>query len=111
MSQRGRISEKLRRQVHRRAAGRCEYCRIPVKFDAFGPAIDHVIARQHGGLNTSKNLALSCSHCNAQKGPNVASIDPVSRKTTLLFNPRTDIWADHFRWVGPTMTGLTAVGR
>jgi hypothetical protein len=28
-----------------------------------------------------------------------------------LFNPRTDIWPDHFEWNGPTIVGKTAIGR
>jgi hypothetical protein len=30
---------------------------------------------------------------------------------TRLFHPRQDIWDDHFAWVGPVLTGRTAIGR
>jgi len=50
--------------------------------------IDHIIARQHGGGTLLSNLALSCLHCNAHKGPNIAGLDPLTRKLTKLFHPR-----------------------
>jgi hypothetical protein len=28
-----------------------------------------------------------------------------------LFNPRTQVWAEHFRWEGPRIVPLTATGR
>lgn len=52
-----------------------------------------------------------CTFCNAYKGPNIAGIDPETRQIVPLFNPRTDRWADHFRWDGPLLTGLTPSAR
>jgi hypothetical protein len=73
--------------------------------------IDHVVARQHGGPTVLGNLALSCLHCNSHKGPNIAGLDPRTRKITSLFNPRRHKWERHFRWEGPYLVGRTAVGR
>ncbi len=73
--------------------------------------IDHIIARQHGGLTLLGNLAMSCLHCNSHKGPNIAGVDPLTRKLTKLFNPRRHRWERHFRWDGPYLLGRTAVGR
>ncbi len=73
--------------------------------------IDHVIAVQHGGSNAPSNLALSCLHCNSHKGPNIAGIDPKTKKLTRLFNPRRHQWRHHFRWDGPFLAGRTAIGR
>jgi hypothetical protein len=73
--------------------------------------IDHIIARQHGGGTRLGNLALSCLHDNLHMGPNIAGIDPLTRKLTKLFNPRRHKWERHFRWDGPYLIGLTAVGR
>lgn len=28
-----------------------------------------------------------------------------------LFNPRQDLWREHFAWEGPRLVGLTPVGR
>lgn len=106
------MDESLGRQVRRRAGEACEYCRMPRKYyPTVAFPIDHIIARQHGGPTTMSNLALSCLHCNSYKGPNIAGIDPVSKKLTKLFNPRRHKWENHFRWNGPFLVGRTAVGR
>jgi hypothetical protein len=73
--------------------------------------IDHIIARQHGGPTAEANLALICQHCNLHKGPNIASLDPVSNALVSLFHPRRDRWIDHFEWRGAEIVGKTAVGR
>jgi hypothetical protein len=28
-----------------------------------------------------------------------------------LFHPRLDVWERHFRWSGPRLRGITAIGR
>ena len=73
--------------------------------------IDHIVARQHGGDATLDNLALSCLHDNTHKGPNIAGLDPQTRRITRLFNPRKDRWERHFTWDGALLIGKTAVGR
>ena len=103
-----RLSEQ---RVRRRAADRCEYCRLPETVSDLPHVIDHIIARQHDGAEASENLALACSRCNLHKGPNVAGIDPQTRLLTRLFNPRVDDWATHFRWEEAVLVGLTDVGR
>src|SRR5437899_2136603 len=106
------MDEALVREVWERAANACEYCRIPhvYYFTQMFP-IDHVIAKQHGGRTHSRNLALSCLHCNSHKGPNIAGIDPITGRLISLFNPRRHKWKRHFRWDGPMLVGRTAVGR
>jgi hypothetical protein len=52
-----------------------------------------------------------CSSCNHHKGPNLAGIDPRTRRRTWLFNPRRDSWGRHFRWDGPGLVGRTPTGR
>ena len=44
--------------VRERAGNRCEYCRLPQEFSALQLHIEHIIARQHGGLDELENLAL-----------------------------------------------------
>src|SRR5262245_25077103 len=106
------MDDSLARQVRRRASGACEYCRMPEAFYPTVPfPIDHIIAQQHGGRTTLSNLALACLHCNSHKGPNIAGIDPVTRKLAKLFNPRRHKWTKHFRWDGPYLVALTAIGR
>lgn len=41
----------------------------------------------------------------------MTGIDPVTRKVTVLFNPRTQQWQRHFQWREFTIVGKTAVGR
>ena len=39
--------------------------------------------------------------------------DPATGQTTRLFNPRTQVWSEHFRWSedGLRIVGLTPCGR
>jgi 5-methylcytosine-specific restriction endonuclease McrA len=91
------MDASLARDVRERAGHMCEYCRMPESNYPTVPfPIDHIIARQHGGSTTLDNLALSCLHDNTHKGPNIAGIDPVSRRISRLFNPRRDRWVRHF---------------
>jgi 5-methylcytosine-specific restriction endonuclease McrA len=105
------MDEALAKVVRERAGYTCEYCRLPQAFYQTPFEIDHIIAKQHGGPTTFSNLALSCLHCNGHKGPNIAGLDPKTRKLTGLFNPRRHRWRKHFRWDGPYLVGRTAVGR
>ena len=101
-----------REQVRRRAEDRCEYCGLPqeaLPVAAFH--IEHVIAKQHGGTDDLSNLALACFHCNQHKGPNLAGIDPETAQMTSLFNPRTQLWREHFALQGIEIIGLTPTGR
>ena len=105
------MEETTAREVWSRAGHACEYCRMPQVFYPAPFQIDHIIARQHGGSSEARNLALSCLHCNAHKGPNIAGMDPKRRRLTGLFNPRRHKWERHFRWAGAYLVGRTAIGR
>ena len=73
--------------------------------------VEHIVARQHGGLDELGNLAFACNHCNLLKGPNLTSIDPDTGTNTPLYHPRTQLWAEHFRLDEGSITGLTEMGR
>jgi hypothetical protein len=106
------MDEAVRKFVRERAAQRCEYCRIPqaaLPWARFH--IEHIRARQHGGTDDVENLALACQRCNSRKGPNLASVDPESGALNPLFNPRTDIWNQHFSIVEYRIVGLSPIGR
>jgi hypothetical protein len=64
----------------------------------------------HGGTGDPGGLALACDRCNAYKGPNLTSIDPGTRTVVALFNPRADVWSDHFVIRGGHIVGLTSTG-
>lgn len=97
--------------VRERARHRCEYCQLEESASPWPHEIDHVIARKHGGGDEPDNLALACYPCNSYKGPNIAGIDPDSRRIVRLFHPRKDRWRAHFSWDGPRLIGLTRIGR
>lgn len=107
------MEQSLIDQVWERAAGQCEYCRMPNEFDPMPFQIDHVISRQHRGSTTLDNLALACLTCNNHKGPNVAGIDldGTGNDVVRLFRPREDEWDDHFQWDGPLLTAKTPIAR
>ena len=97
--------------VWERAHRCCEYCRMPQIYDELPFEVDHVVAAQHGGKTDASNLALSCFADNHHKGPNLAGIDPQTRRRAWLFNPRRHKWDRHFRWDGPILIGRSSVGR
>lgn len=101
----------LRERVIQRAGNRCEYCRFPQWLTVLPHELDPIVSQQHHGPTVEENLCLACALCNAHKGPNLAGIDPESGGLTRLFHPRTDRWADHFRWRGAWLEGTTDIGR
>jgi hypothetical protein len=105
------MERSLQGLVRRRAGHRCEYCQMPQSRDPIPFEVDHIIAENHDGKTISSNLCLCCFACNRHKGPNIAGIDPKSRKIVPLFNPRRHKWLRHFRWDGPLLVGLTPAGR
>jgi hypothetical protein len=105
------MDASTRDAVRRRADYRCEYCLLRQEYNDLVHHIEQIIAKQHGGRDDLDNLALACSRCNLQKGPNLTGIDPSSGATVRLFHPRHDIWVEHFRFRGPTVEGLTPSGR
>ncbi len=105
------ISAALRRLVRARADGCCEYCGIHESETLMPHEPDHIIAEQHGGITAEENLSLACFQCNRLKGPNVASVDPQTKRVIRLFHPREDDWAAHFRFEGGRLIGITGMGR
>src|SRR6516162_10845843 len=75
----------LRAFVRKRAGRRCEYCRLHEDDDDFLDFhVEHVIAKQHGGLDDPNTLCWSCAECNWAKGPNLAGL--LGGKLYPLFN-------------------------
>lgn len=105
------ISTALRNLVYERAQGFCEYCLINEEISFAKHHIDHIIAEKHGGGTVEENLALSCAICNKHKGSDIASIDGETGAIVPLFNPRSDVWSEHFRLENGTFIGLTPNAR
>jgi hypothetical protein len=72
--------------------------------------VEHIIP---SGGNAPDNLCLSCSACNLSKARATAATDPLTGDIVPLFNPRIQVWDEHFQWVenGEKIAGLTPIGR
>lgn len=105
------VAESLRRAVHSRAGGACEYCLIPEGAGFYAHEVDHVVALKHGGKSGLDNLALACFSCNRHKGSDLASIDPLTNEISDLFNPRRHRWSEHFSLSAARILPRTAIGR
>ena len=106
-----RISAALLREVRERAEERCEYCLLAESQAVFPHEPDQLIALKHGGETTSANLALACFDCNRFKGSDIASVDTLTGELVALFNPRKQVWSEHFELRGGMIVPLTPVGR
>jgi hypothetical protein len=99
--------------VARRAGHRCEYCRAPEVVFNSTFEVEHVFPTSRGGSDDLENLALACRACNSHKGDVSNVVDPETGDEVSLFDPRTDLWSEHFAYDvdSGTVTGLTVVGR
>ena len=105
------MAKSRRRLVWERAHGCCEYCQISQAYCILPHEIDHIRAKKHHGGHSLENTCVACAHCNAAKGPNAAGYDPETDELVPLFNPRQEMWTEHFSWNGPELVGKSAVGR
>jgi hypothetical protein len=107
------VPESARERVRRAAGDRCGYCRSPQHLVLARLEIEHIRPRALGGLDEEENLWLSCGLCNRYKGPSVEGLDSVSLEIVALFNPREQVWSDHFAWSegGARIVGTTPTGR
>mgnify|MGYP000448051499 CR=1 FL=1 len=99
-----------KRLVYERANGCCEYCQTCEHNTGQSMHIEHI--DPNGGDDLS-NLCLSCSNCNYSKSDFTSALDPETNTQQALFNPRMQLWDDHFLWVdgGLRIQGKTDVGR
>jgi hypothetical protein len=107
------VSDDVRIRVRDRAKNRCEYCLCHQVYVFGRLQIDHVQPIAKGGADTEDNLCLACELCNQHKWTKTEEIDFQTGKRVPLFNPRKQIWKDHFAWSedGTTIIGLTDCGR
>lgn len=103
----------LRQRIPDAARDRCGYCLSSQRYVMSKLEIEHLIPRALGGLDDESNLWLSCGLCNRYKGSQTTGVDPVEGARVSLFNPRTQVWNEHFRWSpdGTLILGLTPIGR
>jgi hypothetical protein len=105
------VPTELRSLVISRAQNSCEYCLVHADYAVLVHEIDHVIAEKHGGTTEADNLAYACAQCNRFKGSDIATFDPQTGQIVPLFNPRTQLWQDHFRHDGAAILALSPTGR
>jgi hypothetical protein len=101
---------ELLRRVHKRANFLCEYCQTAQRIIGQAMHVDHI---NPDGGDLLDNLCLSCANCNMSKARATTAFDPESQQIVPLFNPRNQIWAEHFEWIanGTVLRGLTPTGR
>jgi hypothetical protein len=107
------IPESLKAQIEEADIQRCCYCLTSAANSGIPMSYDHILPRSKGGASTFENVCLACRSCNEFKSDAIDSEDPLTGTKNLLFNPRTQKWAEHFIW-SPDSTkieGVTATGR
>jgi hypothetical protein len=100
--------------VAQRAGHRCEYCHAPEVIFNVTFEVDHIIPLSKNGLDKPQNWALSCRICNLRKLDYTDGFDPVRQQMVRLFNPRLDVWNEHFiaqRELPFRLEGQTPIGR
>jgi 5-methylcytosine-specific restriction endonuclease McrA len=105
--------KQLRQQIAEQAQYRCGYCLTLEVVSGIPLTLEHIIPRAQGGQNQEDNLWLSCRLCNEAKGILVEAFDPQTETVVPLFNPRLQVWAEHFSWsrTGTHIIGQTPIGR
>jgi hypothetical protein len=75
--------------------------------------IEHIIPISKDGSNEETNLWLACPLCNRYKSDKTTGIDPETGEMAGLFNPRNQVWSEHFQWTedGLRIIGKTPTGR
>lgn len=105
------LSDRLRRVVEERAAGRCEYCGVAQIGQEATFHVDHIVPLAVGGPTDAENLALACVSCSLRKGARNVGVDPGTGDIVSLFHSRMDKWSDHSCWAGVVLVGQTPTGR
>lgn len=104
------VSESMRQAVAARANFCCEYCKTQESDSFFSFQIDHIISRRHGGSSDFMNLAWSCYPCNHWKAADIGTILLPREVFTRLFNPRKDVWSEHFEIEAGKFYAKTDIG-
>ncbi len=107
------ISNALKEKIRQQANFRCGYCLRSELLIGMPMEFEHLIPLALGGQTVEENLWLSCRRCNEFKGIQIQGFDPETSENAPLFNPRTQIWSEHFSWNidGTEVIGITPTGR
>jgi len=107
------IPKEIDARVRVMAHNRCGYCLSPQHLVMARLEIEHIIPLAKHGHNHEINLWLACPLCNRAKSDKITAIDPETGTEVSLFNPRTQVWSEHFYWAddGIRIIGRTPIGR
>ena len=107
------FTSEISKAVRLRANNCCEYCRSQDIYSPHGFTIDHIIPLSLDGLSVLINLAYACFLCNRLKSNKTEALDQLTGKMVSLFNPREDVWNDHFAWNedATIIIGVSPIGR
>lgn len=107
------IPSELRELVATDARHRCGYCHSTEVVAGMAFEIDHLIPESMGGPTLRENLWLACPACNPRKASRMSALDPETGQMCRLFNPRRQVWSEHFRWneTCDSIIGLSPTGR
>jgi len=105
------IPDTIRQLVAQRARYCCEYCHLPQAASYYSFEIDHIISLKHEGMTDLENLALACGACNRNKGADIGTYLDGNRVFVPLFNPRSDVWAEHFKVENGVLLPESLIGR
>jgi hypothetical protein len=110
---RAHIPKEIRERVAVQAGHRCGYCLTSSLLVGSLFEIDHILPESLGGTAEEDNLWLACPLCNGHKSNRIASLDPLTGEEVRLFDPRRQVWSEHFAWAdaGDRIVGLTPAGR
>ena len=108
-----KVSASFRNKVEERAKKLCEYCQSPLEFSSDPFSVEHIFPISKGGTDDLENLALACQGCNGHKFTKTEAFDVISQTTATFYNPRKDVWNEHFVWSEDftEIIGKTAKGR
>lgn len=107
------ISEEDKQFVRQRANYLCEYCHSSERVSPSRFTMEHIVPQSLGGSDHTDNLALACRRCNERRYNFVEALDPRTGQMASLFNPRKQVWLEHFIWINDNtvIEGITVVGR
>lgn len=107
------IPKRVQNAVRQRANYLCEYCHTAEKWQYILFTVDHITPLAEAGADALYNLALACFHCNRRKSNLLRVLDPESNEQVPLFNPRQQMWSEHFCWSADRLRiiGRSPIGR
>ncbi|MGH2583804.1 MAG: HNH endonuclease [Dehalococcoidia bacterium] len=107
------LPRAVRERIWAAAKGRCGYCLSREIVSGLPLQIEHIVPLGRGGTTVEDNLWLACGSCNAHKGTRIFGVDPLTGAGVRLFDPRRQIWVEHFAWTagGTVIEGISPTGR